>query len=60
MKIEKAIQVLDDYNPEEEYHNYGDIWEDLKLGIEALKAIRNYRNRTHPGLPFRLPGETED
>ena len=60
MKLEKAIEILQEKQRENEPH-----WERgdraaLSLGIEALKRVQ----RTRPGYLYakatRLPGETEE
>jgi len=60
MKLEKAIEILEDIihyvepgDPPEE-HNA------IKLGIEALKMWQRWRSCFPPNNKRLLPGETED
>lgn len=60
MKIEKAIEILtEDINhPTAQF--MPELQEAEKLGIEALKRIREIRPfGNNPGISY-LPGETED
>jgi hypothetical protein len=59
MRIEEAIEILQEYNPEEEYHDYDRLWKALKLGIEALKWIYALRVIVKSLPPDKLPGETK-
>ena len=57
MKIEKAIEIKLQWRKDNYPPPLADEMNADMLSIEALKAIRDYRNRTHPGLPYKLPGE---
>jgi len=59
MTIDEAIKIQEDYleNPysvQPELVKYA-----IKLGIEALKRIRENRHYALPQIPRLLPGETK-
>lgn len=60
MKLEKAIEILSG-------DNFGRTWptplkeiKAVKLGIEALKLLKEIRSVDGTGYGSMLPGETED
>ncbi|GAH95623.1 unnamed protein product [marine sediment metagenome] len=60
MNIEKAIEILDDLLKRTDPELAGDNYDAIKLGIEALKHIKDFR-LTVDGEPiYRLPGETDE
>ncbi len=61
MKLEKAIEILTAHcNMNLVYYN-NDLKDSIKLGIEALKCIKEHRaefgNIPYTGLPGELPQE---
>jgi len=60
MKLKKAIEILtinNDHNPN---FTDADRRDALKLGIEAMKRLRTYRERKYYYARTLLPGETEE
>ena len=60
MKLEKAIEILQDNIFEIEPSDPQDQEDALKLGIEALKRVQFYNSELKVLAPPLLPGETED
>jgi len=60
MKIDEAMRILDDIVECGEYEGDPDDSAAVKLGIEALKAIRRDRNLGMPWAINQLLGETKD
>ena len=60
MTIDQAIEELDkQLGPK--YSTSGSPWHNaMKLGIEALKFIKEHRIEWHCDYPLKLPGETKD
>lgn len=60
MKIEKAIEILDDMvNPENTIGNEQDKAA-INLGIEALKRVKQCRFPPYGRMEETLPGETKE
>jgi len=57
MKLEKAIEILDLNIREAGKKMPPDVLDALKLGAQALKAIKEYREMPFYGLLKLLPGE---
>lgn len=58
--IKRAIEVLEENQPNKIPLRNVEFWRAVKLGGEALKALPKYRNKLkHPEL-WLLPGETEE
>ncbi|MBA7581278.1 hypothetical protein ES708_23180 [subsurface metagenome] len=60
MTIDEAIELLGGYVYEEKPCPVGLFDEATRLGIEALKAVSNYRLCGPLDLFKKLPGETEE
>ena len=60
MKLEKAIEILQHYHVEPALPRRGFVEDALKLGIEAMKRIKDYRERSSTFATPLLPGETEE
>jgi len=60
MKIERAIEILHDVFDAEEYGGDSRIPAAIKLGIEALKAVKDARANSYWTPIPPLPGETEE
>ena len=60
MKIDKAIEINESLLDGTYDHRDEDMEDALKLGIEALKAIRDVRPTGYGAIDEPLPGETED
>lgn len=60
MKLVKAIEKLDDLIHARAAMAEFDTIDAIKLGIEALKLIQNYRNWGGFSCGEPLPGETEE
>lgn len=60
MTIDKAIEILTDYKMQSAFEATTDFTDALKLGIEALKRLKEHREE-HIDITFRaLSGETKD
>lgn len=60
MNITKAIEILHQDLGADVYDTYPDLYQAQRLGIEALKRIRDIR-KTHIGLHYTpMQGETEE
>lgn len=59
MTIDEAIRVLSDKDPDIDGIMNDDYSKAIKLGIEALKRIKDARGRTMWVVCENLPGETE-
>lgn len=60
MKIEKAIEILTYWDDDLNAWNMADTDSAVKLGIEALKAVRKFQSMGSKINPLRLPGETKE
>lgn len=60
MTLEKAIEINNLSEKGAYVGSYGDLHGAMKLGIEALKRIRESRQHTDVGFHYLLPGETEE
>ncbi|MBA7568643.1 hypothetical protein ES708_10377 [subsurface metagenome] len=60
MTIDEAIAILTHYDTDLDAWNDEDNDTAVKLGIEALKAVSNYRLCGPLDLFKKLPGETEE
>ena len=60
MKIEKAIEILTTHTKEPCTISFDDLKEAEKLGIEALKRVKDNRENLLPFAFHALPGETEE
>ncbi len=60
MTIDEAIKVNESLLDGTYYHRDEDMEDGLRLGIEALKAVRRYRQSGIPPSGWTLPGETKD
>lgn len=60
MKIEKAIEILTSYITAEEAVETAELEDAVKLGIEGLKRLSQYRGWQPPSDIQLLPGETKD
>ena len=59
MNIEKAIEILDTHQCDMPRNEVPDLIDAMKLGIEALKRIKEERTGYETYAPDLLPGETE-
>ena len=60
MTIDEAIEILKDYLRGDEPDNAPDLPASIRLGIEALKRVKAYKE-AHVGLHYEpMPGETKD
>lgn len=60
MKIDKAKEILEAHTHEDEYLFSDDDVDAVKLGIEALKRVKNTRRPHSYFKEVALPGETTD
>jgi len=60
MKLPKAIEILYDLIGEGPQFSPDDRRDAVKLGIEALKTVRDMRHYPFPDGIVQLPGETRD
>lgn len=60
MTLTKAREILAYHRRELNSHTDADTQEALKLGIEALKAVKDVRVNGITTRLIRLPGESED
>ena len=58
MKIEKAVEILDNYQCDLPRDEVCDLLAALQLGIEALKLIQHLRSRRCKCYSHNLPSET--
>lgn len=58
MKLDKAIEILTDYDNHSQYYADPHFKTALKLGIAALKWLNSYRDEHRPWKDTLLPGET--
>ena len=59
MELEKAIEILEHKVNQNVFQVDPDALDALKLGIEALKRVKAYKE-AHVGLHYEpMPGETE-
>jgi len=61
MTVEQVIKILTEWRWPEKTSPWSEKREAIKLGLEALKAIRDYRGPDGHSIsiPSYLPGETE-
>lgn len=59
MKLTKAIEILDVRPGQNSFFLTPGRLEAMKLGIEALKAIKKMRHFPFPEEILQLPGETK-
>ncbi len=60
MTIDKAVEILDNYQADMCLTPATDLRDAVKLGIEALKRINEIRESPLGYTEFRLPGETKE
>lgn len=60
MNIDKAIEINQSLLDGTYDHRDEEMEEALKLGIEALKVIRDVRPTDYEAIDAPLPGETKD
>lgn len=60
MKLTKAIEILESFQPEANYPPDPQAWEAFKLGIQALKYYLKVRKGPYHNQISLLPGETKD
>ena len=60
MTIDEATEVLRNYLRGDEPDNPPDLPASIRLGIEALKEVKNSRSEDYIGDTGLLPGETQD
>ena len=60
MKIDKAIEILREWQEDHLTRMTPDFDDALKLGVEALKSIQLLRNRLDASYVNLLPGETPE
>lgn len=58
MKLEKAIEILDDFHKDPNAFYTPDLPAAIKLGIEALKRISHTRYESKAYKQSPLPGES--
>ena len=59
MKIDKAIEILDLTIAHTRADNTPGVRDAIKLGLEAMKVIREFRAGTYNDTIETLPGEEE-
>ena len=59
MTIDEAIKILDVHQEMLRLESMPDLYDAVKLGIEALQAIRTGREDFYEAGGNLLPGETE-
>ena len=60
MKLKKAIEILNAYQADLCYDPDIDLVTAIKLGIEAMKAVAEFRQKHLERVVALLPGETEE
>lgn len=60
MNISKAIEILEIEHHLAERQPETDVYDAIKLGIEAMKRHRDRTSLTFSGMMEPLPGETEE
>lgn len=60
MKIEKAVEILKDMEWDLANPHFPNNIKAVKLGIEALKAWKQFREGRWMSGRYDLPGETEE
>jgi len=60
MKIEKAIEILEEFRISDPGEDFQDIDDALKLGTEALKAVKDARANNYYTPIATMPGETNE
>ena len=60
MTLDKAIEILSQWDKGTDPLYLPDLPDALKLGIEALKRVKHLRNFWGKDLNLKLPGETKD
>ena len=60
MTLEKAIELMQTDIADIDYNYPSDLSDAMKLGVEALKRVKNERVLSYPLIYHFLPGETTD
>lgn len=60
MKLDQAIRILNAIDETYSYTHFPGRKDAIKLGIEALKAVKKFQSMGSKINPLRLPGETEE
>jgi hypothetical protein len=60
MKIEKAIEILSDPDPDIDGIMNDDYEDAIRLGIEALRRVKDGRRKAYDYFGHLLLGETDD
>ena len=60
MTIDEAIKALERYFFTKPSEKLGELDKAAKLGLEALKCVRDWRACNYPFSETELPGETKD
>ena len=60
MKLDKAVEILNDYKMQSAFEATPDFEEAIKLGIEALKRLQRQRSGDLSLIKTPLPGETKE
>lgn len=60
MNLEKAIEILSLSSNGTTPVTLADLQDAMKLGIEAMKCVKEIRHHPFPEEVLLLPGETED
>jgi len=60
MTLDEAIEILNRVEPDSRPFNYEEEKEAIRLGMEALKRVRDCRHDWNLVMTTRLPGETEE
>lgn len=60
MNLTKAIEILQDSMQYEDYHDLTRLEDAMKLGIEALKRIEEWRKYKNLIPEWQLLGETNE
>ena len=60
MKIDEAIKLLDRWQNGKDITSFDDVNRAVKLGIEALKRVRDIRQEMSATRESLLPGEAEE
>ena len=60
MTIDEAIKILRDPEPANHIYTVQELSDAMKLGIEALKRIKNERDIQGGLYNYELPGETKE
>lgn len=60
MKLDEAIEIQEQYLRQKETHLSNDLDDAIKLGIEALRQVKESRFDPSTWEPRPLSGETKD